>query len=114
MKCGARHLFTAAAILLALGLVNVFFMSVKTKTDTQNVEQPSINDVPAAHWKMLAGKKIFFGHQSVGYNVIDGINEIVDEHGDITRDSDPKKIFESYRAAMRDLIQLRILLEAVD
>lgn len=113
MKCGAHHLVTAVAILLALGVVTVFLVSVKTKTDTQNVEQPSINDVPAAYWRTLADKKIFFGHQSVGYNVIYGINEIVDEHGDITRDSDPKKIFESYRAAKRDLMQLCILLEAV-
>jgi lysophospholipase L1-like esterase len=33
--------------------------------------------VSPAAWNSLSGKKIFFGHQSVGYNIIDGIGEVM-------------------------------------
>jgi len=33
--------------------------------------------VPGTEWKKLAAKKIYFGHQSVGYNIIDGIRNIM-------------------------------------
>jgi hypothetical protein len=32
-----------------------------------------------ADWSNLAGRRIFFGHQSVGYNVIDGVVEMLRE-----------------------------------
>jgi hypothetical protein len=141
----------------------VFLTSIRTSTDIQKVGLPSIDDVPAEHWRALAGKRIFFGHQSVGYNIIDGLTDIAQERDDVkldivetreaaefarplfahaqvgrngdpaskiesfrgvvdgglgdkvdiaffkfcyvdvTRDSDPKKTFDSYRAAMEDL-----------
>jgi hypothetical protein len=37
----------------------------------------SLNDVPSAVWEKLAEKKIYFGHQSVGSNIISGISEIM-------------------------------------
>ena len=36
----------------------------------------SIDDVPQAVWDQLAEKKIFFGHQSVGYNILDGVEQL--------------------------------------
>lgn len=35
--------------------------------------------VPQRNWDKLAGKKIYFGHQSVGFNIIEGISEIISE-----------------------------------
>jgi len=32
---------------------------------------------PQQNWDILAGKKIYFGHQSVGLNIINGISEIM-------------------------------------
>jgi len=52
---------------------------IKTRTDSTKITLPSIDDVPAEHWAKLANKKIFFGHQSVGYNIIDGISDILNE-----------------------------------
>lgn len=52
---------------------------IKTRTDSNKVTLPSIDDVPGEHWAKLAEKKIFFGHQSVGYNIIDGITDIINE-----------------------------------
>ena len=53
--------------------------SPKIKTDTNKTILPSIDDVPREYWEKLAGKKIFFGHKSVGYNIIDGIKDVVRE-----------------------------------
>ena len=34
----------------------------------------ALKDVPESTWTNLSKKKVFFGHQSVGDNIIDGIN----------------------------------------
>lgn len=44
---------------------------------------PSIKDVPAGAWEKLSQKKIYFGHQSVGYNIIDGIKDLMKEYPQI-------------------------------
>lgn len=38
---------------------------------------PSIRNVTAIEWHHLSQKKIYFGHQSVGFNIIDGIKDIM-------------------------------------
>ncbi len=49
-------------------------MSEKTTTFA------SIKDVPESAWKNLSEKRIFFGHQSVGFNIINGIKDIIKEN----------------------------------
>jgi disulfide oxidoreductase YuzD len=49
----------------------------------EKVTFPSIKDVSASSWKKLAQKKIYFGHQSVGFNIIDGIKDVMKEHSGI-------------------------------
>ena len=131
--------------------------------DSDMTTLPSIDDVPVEYWAKLAGKKIYFGHQSVGYNIVEGMEEIVKANPrinlnivktsepaafekpvfahsgvgrngnvdskiesfenimdsgvgdkvdiaffkfcyvDVTRDSDPKKVFDSYKSAIEDL-----------
>lgn len=39
----------------------------------------TIKDVPATAWEKLSTKKIYFGHQSVGYDIIDGIQDLKKE-----------------------------------
>ncbi len=63
---------TAVAILLCLG-------KMKTRIEEDRVVLSTIDDLPKAHWAKLAEKKIFFGHQSVGYNIIDGIKDVIGE-----------------------------------
>lgn len=48
--------------------------------DQQKATLPSIKDVPAEAWQKLSQKKIYFGHQSVGYNIIDGIKDVMKEN----------------------------------
>ena len=40
----------------------------------------SIDTIPIATWEILAKKKIFFGHQSVGNNIIDGVEDLMKTH----------------------------------
>ena len=47
------------------------------------IKFPSIKDVPASAWEKLAQKKIYFGHQSVGFNIVDGIKDLMKENPQI-------------------------------
>ena len=46
----------------------------------KTVQFPSIKDVPAPKWERLAQKRIYFGHQSVGNNIINGIKDLMEEN----------------------------------
>lgn len=43
----------------------------------------SIKDVSPSAWKMLSTKRIFFGHQSVGFNIIEGIRDVMKDNPQI-------------------------------
>lgn len=53
---------------------------MRTRTEREKLTLPSIDDVPVHSWTKLAEKKIFFGHQSVGYNIVDGILDVMSEY----------------------------------
>jgi hypothetical protein len=42
----------------------------------EQVRLTSVGDVSAAQWDRLAAVRIFFGHQSVGTNILDGIQDV--------------------------------------
>lgn len=42
----------------------------------ENVEMASFREVPDSAWVALAGKRIYFGHQSVGGNIMQGVSEL--------------------------------------
>lgn len=50
---------------------------------TMKVQTGSIEEVKEEAWSALGGKSIYFGHQSVGFNIMDGIEELLDKHQDI-------------------------------
>jgi hypothetical protein len=70
------------------------------------IEFKKIIDVPAEKWEQLANKRIYFGHQSVGFNIIDGIEKVLTLYPKIklsiveTRKNDliDKGIFAHFRA----------------
>jgi len=70
---------------------------IETRTDVNKITLPSIDDVSGESWAKLAGKKIFFGHQSVGYNIIDGISDVMNE-----RDCIKLNVLESHKPAVFD------------
>lgn len=47
------------------------------------VPQPSFSEVSDSQWRALATKQIFFGHQSVGANIIDGVQHVLADHPEI-------------------------------
>lgn len=49
----------------------------------ETIQFPSIKDVSSEKWEKLAQKKIYFGHQSVGFNIIDGIKDVMKENPQI-------------------------------
>jgi hypothetical protein len=79
MKVRSLQIFIAIAALLAVGIMTMVTTRIKTRTDSNKITLPSIDDIPRDYWAKLAEKKIFFGHQSVGYNIIDGITDIINE-----------------------------------
>ncbi len=91
----------------------------------QKIKLPSLADVPASAWEKLQKKKIYFGHQSVGNNIIKGLKEIGREnphlrlniirieefaplddpgfyHSAIGRNDYPKSKIEAFAQAMDD------------
>jgi hypothetical protein len=79
MKVKTCYTFIAVALILIISILPMFFVKIKIKTDVNKVALPSIDDVPMEYWAKLAEKKIFFGHMSVGYNIIEGVKDILRE-----------------------------------
>ena len=44
---------------------------------------PSLQSIPDSAWQSLAQKRIFFGHQSVGFNIVQGIEDLMRENPQI-------------------------------
>jgi hypothetical protein len=68
-----------AVVLLAslnLAAVKVYFAVVRTQVTDKPVPVKTIKDVPLEYWRKLATKRIFFGHQSVGADILDGVKKI--------------------------------------
>jgi len=59
--------------------ISHFPVFIIMRTDTDKITLPAIEDVPQDCWAKLAQLKIFFGHQSVGYNIVDGITDILQD-----------------------------------
>jgi len=49
----------------------------------KTTHSPSIKDIPGSAWKKLSKKRIYFGHQSVGNNIINGIKDLMKENSQI-------------------------------
>jgi len=62
----------------------LMFISCK-RGDMKNtdINFPKLKEIPHEKWQELSKKKIFFGHQSVGFNIIDGLADILEFVPDI-------------------------------
>lgn len=63
-------------------ILGALFLSLSTGCGSQalDVDQASrsvIEAVPAEKWKELASRRIFFAHKSVGQNIVEGLNDLV-------------------------------------
>jgi len=53
------------------------------KMEEQQKQYNAFNDISASAWERLSKKKIYFGHQSVGFNVMDGVTDLMKGNPDI-------------------------------
>jgi hypothetical protein len=63
----------------------------------QVVHYEKYSDVPDDAWQKLAKKSIYFGHQSVGFNILDGVSELIKEKNNIPlkiEEADTPKMFK--------------------
>ena len=79
MKLRALYVFITAVGLLAVGTFTMVITRIKIWNNTNKITLPLIYDIPKKYWVKLAEKKIFFGHQSVLSNIIEGINDIINK-----------------------------------
>ncbi len=56
--------------------------NMQTPTSTNRISLASIDDVLQDCWVRLSQLRIFFGHQSVGYNIVDGMTDVMNEHAE--------------------------------
>ncbi|GAB6098051.1 hypothetical protein JCM14469_43060 [Desulfatiferula olefinivorans] len=68
------HNFNKKMYLIALILSLFIAGCSRGDMKEQKNNYASLNDVPDSTWQKLSKKKIYFGHQSVGYDIIEGID----------------------------------------
>jgi len=74
-----RIILAGIAVIGVITLLMIMIHS-RVRTDTTKIDLPKIEDFPESYWTALADKKIFFGHKSVGNNIIDGIKDITSKY----------------------------------
>ena len=57
------------------------FLSCKSDDTSTIYSNLNIDDVPTESLKILSAKTLYFGHQSVGKNMLDGVGEIITNDG---------------------------------
>jgi len=71
--------------ILNLFIILSVLTSCTKKNDRINLKQnmENIKNIPQSKWDSLVQQKVYFGHQSVGYNIIDGMEIILKENPNI-------------------------------
>ena len=68
---------------LTATLLTLFLACNGGKMPEQTTQFPRIKDVSSEKLENFSQKKIYFGHQSVGFNIIDGIKDVMKDHTQI-------------------------------
>ena len=54
--------------------------SCNSKVTATNMTVPKLSPVSMQHLQLVSRKKIFFGHQSVGYNIVEGVGDVLKQY----------------------------------
>jgi len=64
--------------------------------NSNDIHYDNLKDIPDSEWEKLSKKSFYFGHQSVGYNILEGVQDIIEENPKIRLQiieiKDPKSI----------------------
>lgn len=71
--------FSVQISFIVLGIL----YSIIAHSTSSQPKYNSIIDVPQSTWDKLAAKKIYFGHYSVGRNMLEGLTMVLQEHPNI-------------------------------
>ena len=69
-------------LVLIAGVIGFFYFEY-TEGDDMNYEKippKSFSDIPTEKLNMISQKRIFFGHQSIGFNIMNGLARLNDAH----------------------------------
>jgi len=92
-------LLIVAAMVGVMGLL-VLGTSIQVHKRTCPHVMRSLVHFPPEAWEQLNNKTIFFGHKSVGNNIIDGIRDLVDSHDYINLRIYETKVADRVNGAM--------------
>lgn len=62
-------------------LITVLLLAGYEISNRRVIEMPTIDMISAEEWKSFTNKRIVFGHQSVGANILSGIKELASQAG---------------------------------
>jgi hypothetical protein len=77
-----RNVFANVVTMLAVAGMSACGGGMTTSNEP-SAPLPSLRDVSDAQWASLAKRQIFFGHQSVGGNIMAGVADLMAEHPQI-------------------------------
>jgi hypothetical protein len=104
-------------------IISVLICVVGCKGENMKVDLSELKAVPQEKWEQLSRKRIYFAHQSIGYNIVSGLESIKDHvpqmqlnivetkdfdsimsgafmHSSIGRNCDPVSKFEDFEKVM--------------
>jgi len=69
---------------MMVGLMTIVAACEGTSTlSPSRSAESGIKEVPDSAWQKLSAKQIYFGHKSVGQNIVDGIQDVMKQHPQI-------------------------------
>jgi hypothetical protein len=83
MKMNALYIVSLLVVVLVLGLPLFYLAKTGLRRERGLTPLLAIGDVPAQSWNGLANARIFFGHQSVGFNIVNGLEDITRQGGSV-------------------------------
>lgn len=79
--------YSGIYFLCGLILISIHLIAGCSERNEGNLTTKEIirfNDISSESWKALSRKRVFFGHHSVGRNILQGIREIMNDRPDIS------------------------------
>jgi hypothetical protein len=62
---------------LCIFLCSMCLIGCEQQTSNKQITHTSLHAIPISAWKQLSKKKVYFGHQSVGNNIVDGMRDVM-------------------------------------